>query len=140
MANVNTKQGLKVTGDRNGAVSGFSVPSASTMGMSWDDNAATFLNTDTALNSQGASAHVQGNALDGTGVATGGVAATPYVVSYLSTLTAGQFNTFTVKRTAIHSTNAPTDSSASLMYGSDGFSFVKQATFAMAFTMKLSYT
>jgi hypothetical protein len=135
MANVNMTQGLKMVGDRASGVTG---AAAAIAGMSFDDNTHTFLNTDTATNSQGASADFQGNALDAT--PTGGSAATPYVVTHQSTLTTGQFNTFTIKRIALHNSNAPTDSSTTLQFGVDGLSLVKQSSFSIVTTFKLSYT
>ena len=136
MANVNMTAGLKMVGDRASGVSG---AAAAIAGMSWDDNTHTFLNTDTALNTQGASPDApQGNALDST--PTGGSAATPYVTTHVSTLTTGQFNTFTIKRIALHNSNAPNDSSLTLMFGVDGLSLVKQSSFSIITTFKLSYT
>lgn len=137
MAAVNMKTGLKMVGDRASGVSG---AAAAIAGMSFDDNTHTFLNTDTALNTQGASPSTPaGIALDST--PTGGAAATPYVVTHIGTLnTAAGFDTKTVKRIAIHNSNAPTDSSATLMFGVDGFSIVKAASFTMPTTFKLSYT
>jgi hypothetical protein len=135
MANVNMTAGLKMVGDRASGVAG---AAAAIAGMSVDDNTHTFLNSDTATNTQGASPDFQGNALDAT--PTGGSAATPYVVSHVMTLTTGQFNTFTVKRIGLHNSNAPTDSSATLMFGVDGFSIVKQSSFKLVTTFKLSYS
>jgi hypothetical protein len=135
MANVNMTQGLKMVGDRASGVAG---AAAAIAGMSVDDNTHTFLNTDTACNTQGASPHFQGNALDST--PTGGAAATPYVVSHVMTLTTGQFNTFTIKRFGLHNSNAPTDASTTLMFGIDGFSLVKQSTFKLVTTIQLSYS
>jgi hypothetical protein len=135
--NVNMTQGLKLVGDRASAVSG---AAAAIAGMSVDDNTHTFLNTDTACASQGASPHFQGNPLDGAGIGIGGAAATPYVVSHVMTLTTGQFNTFTIKRVGLHNSNAPTDAGTTLMFGIDGLSLVKQSTFSIVTTFKLSYT
>lgn len=135
MASVNMTQGLKMVGDRASGVSG---AAAAIAGMTFDNNTVAFVNTHTACNTGGASPNIQGNALDST--PTGGSAATPYVVSHICTLTAGQFNGNTVKRIALHNTSSPTDSTTSLMFGVDGFSLVKAATFALVPTFKLSYT
>lgn len=135
MAAVNMTAGLKVVGDRASAVASFGGAMA---GMSVDDNTHTFLNSDTATNTQGASPDFQGNALDST--PTGGSAATPYVVSHIMTVTTGQFNTFTVKRLGLHNSASPTDSTATLMFGVDGFSIVKQSSFKLVNTFKLSYS
>jgi hypothetical protein len=135
MANVNMTAGLKMVGDRASGVAG---AAAAIAGMSADDNTHTFLNTDTACATQGASPHFQGNAFDST--PTGGAAATPYVVSHVMTLTTGQFNTFTVKRFGLHNSNAPTDAGTTLMFGIDGFSLVKQSTFKLVTTIQLSYS
>lgn len=124
-----------MVGDRASGVAG---AAAAIAGMSFDDNTHTFLNTDTATNTQGASPHFQGNALDST--PTGGAAATPYVVTHLCTLTSGQFNGNTIKRYGLHNSNAPTDSSTTLMFGIDGFSITKAATFSSLTTYQLSYT
>lgn len=135
MAAVNMTAGLKMVGDRASGVSG---AAAAIAGMTFDDNTVAFANTHTACNSGGASPHIQGNALDATPI--GPAAATPYVVPHLCTLTAGQFNTFVVKRIALHNTNAPTDSTASLMFGVDGFSLTKGSGFGLTPSFKLSYT
>jgi hypothetical protein len=128
-------QGLKMIGDRASGVAG---AGAAIAGMSFDDNTVTFVNTHTATNSGGASPHFQGNALDST--PTGGAAATPYVVTHLCTLTTGQFNTFVVKRMAVHNSAAPTDSSSTLISGVDGFSITKASSFSMTPTYKHSYS
>jgi hypothetical protein len=135
MASVNFTAGLKVVGDRTSSVAG---AGAAITGMSTDDN-TSFTNTDTTVASTGGTpAHFQGNALDST--PTGGAAATPYVVAHLMTLTTGQYNTFTVKRIAVHNSAAPTNASATLILGVDGFSLVKQATFSLITTFKASYS
>ncbi len=135
MASVNFTAGLKVIGDRASSVA---AAGAAIAGMSVDDN-TTFTNTDTTVASTGGTpTRFQGNALDST--PTGGAAATPYVVTHLMTLTTGQYNTFTVKRTALHNSAAPTNASATLILGIDGFSLVKQSTFALVTTFKASYT
>ena len=135
MAAVVTTQGLKMIGDRASGVSG---AGAAIAGMSFDDNTVTFVNTHTACASGGASPHFQGNALDST--PTGGAAATPYVVSHVCTQTTGQFNTFTIKRIAVHNTNAPTDAGATLISGVDGFSITKASSFSLTPTYKHSYS
>lgn len=135
MAAVSMTQGLKMVGDRASGVAG---AAAAIAGMSFDDNTVTFVNTHTACNSGGASPHIQGNALDST--PTGGSAATPYIVSHVCTLTSGQFNGNTVKRIALHNTNAPTDSTTSLMFGVDGFSLAKASGFALVPTFKVQYS
>jgi len=122
-------------GDRASSVAG---AGAAIAGMTFDSNTVAFVNTHTACNSGGASPQIQGNALDST--PTGGAAATPYVVSHLCTLTAGQFNTFIVKRMAVHNSAAPTDASTTLISGVDGFSITKAASFSMTPTYKHSYS
>lgn len=135
MASVNFTAGLKIIGDRTSSVAG---AGAAIAGMSVDDN-TTFTNTDTTVASTGGTpAHFQGNALDST--PTGGAAATPYVVSHLMTLTTAQYNTFVVKRIAVHNSAAPTNSSATLVLGVDGFALTKQSTFSLITTFKASYT
>lgn len=135
MANVNFTQGLKNVGDRASGVSG---AGAAIAGMSVDDN-TTFTNTDTSVASTGGTpAHFQGNALDAT--PTGGAAATPYVVSHVMTLTTGQYNTFVVKRIALHNTAAPTNASTTVMFGIDGLSLTKASSFSLVTTFKLSYS
>ena len=135
MAALSMTQGLKMVGDRASGVSG---AAAAIAGMTFDDNTVSFVNTHTACNSGGASPHIQGNALDATPI--GPAAATPYVVPHLCTLTGAQFNTFTVKRIALHNTAAPTDSTSSLMFGVDGLSLTKQSTFSITPTFRLSYS
>jgi hypothetical protein len=135
MAAVNFTQGLKMVGDRASGVAG---AAAAIAGMSFDDNTNAFANTHTACSTPGASPHFQGNPLDATPV--GPVAATPYVVPHLCTLTAGQFNTFVVKRIAVHNSAAPTDASTTLMFGIDGLSITKASTFALTPTFKLAYS
>jgi hypothetical protein len=135
MANVNMTQGLKMVGDRASGVAGAAAANA---GMSVDDN-ATFTNTDTSCASTGGSpTNFQGNALDST--PTGGVAATPYVVSHLMTLTTAQYNTFIIKRIGLHNSAAPTRTTTTLMFGIDGLSLTKQSSFSLVTTFKLSYT
>lgn len=135
MANVNMTQGLKMVGDRASGVAG---AAAAIAGMSVDDN-ASFTNTDTSCSSTGgAPANFQGNALNST--PTGGAAATPYVVSHVMTLTTAQYNTFIVKRIGLHNSAAPTNASATLMFGIDGLSLTKQSSFSLITTFKLSYT
>lgn len=135
MANVNFTQGLKMVGDRASGVAG---AGAAVAGMSVDDN-TTFTNTDTSVASTGGTpAHFQGNALDST--PTGGAAATPYVVSHVMTLTTGQYNTFVVKRIALHNTASPTNASTTVMFGIDGLSLTKASTFSLVTTFKLSYS
>jgi hypothetical protein len=135
MANVNFTQGLKLVGDRASGVAGASPAIA---GMSVDDN-TSFTNTDTSCSSTGGTPlNFQGNPLDSTPV--GGAAATPYVVSHVMTLTTAQYNSKVVKRIAVHSTNAPTASSATLAFGVDGLSLTKQSSFSLVTTFKLSYT
>lgn len=135
MAAINFLGGLKICGDRLSAVSGFG---AAILGMSVDSNAA-FTNTDTTVSSTGGTpTNFQGNALDST--PTGGAAATPYVTTHLMTLTTAQYNTFNVKRIATHNTAAPTTSSATVMFGIDGFSLLKANTFALLTYFKLSFT
>lgn len=135
MGAVSFTQGLKLVGDKASAVAG---AAAAIAGMSFDDNTVAFVNTHTACNSGGASPHFQGNALDST--PTGGAAATPYVVSHLCTLTPAQFNTFTVKRLALHNSAAPTDSSTTLAFGLDGMSLLKGSGFGITPTFKISYS
>lgn len=142
MAAVNFTQGIKCAGDRLSAVASFGLPIQS---MSFDDNTAAFVNTDTKTSQAGASPHFQGNSLDS--VPTGGAAATPYVTSHVCTLTLAQYNTFVVKRIALHngagtppSATAPTDSTTTIMFGLDGLSLTKQATFSLVPTFKLSLT
>lgn len=135
MAAVSMTAGLKMVGDRASGVSG---AAAAIAGMTFDDNTVAFANTHTACNSGGASPHIQGNALDATPI--GPAAATPYVVPHICTLTQAQFNGNTVKRIALHNSAAPTDSSATLMFGVDGFSFLKASGFALIPTFKLSYS
>lgn len=135
MANVNFLTGLKLVGDRASSVSG---AAAAIAGMSVDDN-TTFAAADTTVASTGGTpAHFQGNALDST--PTGGAAASPYVVSHVMTLTTGQYNTFVVKRIALHFSASPTNSSATLAFGIDGLSLTKASSFALITTFKLSYT
>lgn len=135
MANVNIVSGLKMVGDRASGVAG---AAAAIAGMSVDDRATGFVNTDTTCSTGGAPTNFQGNALDST--PTSPAAATPHVVSHLMTLTAGQFNTFVVKRIALHNINAPLIAGATLMFGIDGLSLTKQSTFSIVTTFKLSYT
>lgn len=124
-----------MVGDRASGVAG---AAAAIAGMSVDSN-TSFTNTDTTVASTGGTpTNFQGNALDST--PTGGAAATPYVVSHLMTLTTAQYNTFTVKRVGLHNSAAPTNASATLMFGIDGLSLVKQSTFSLVTTFKLSYT
>jgi hypothetical protein len=135
MAATNMTAGLKMVGDRASGVAG---AAAAIAGTSFDDNTNAFANTHTACSTPGASPHFQGNALDATPI--GPAAATPYVVPHLCTLTTGQFNTFVVKRIALHNSASPTDSSATLMFGLDGLSITKQSSFALVPVFKLSYT
>lgn len=128
-------QGLKLVGDRASGVAGAGNPIA---GMSVDDGTA-FSAADTSCSSTGgAPASFQGNALDAT--PTGGAAASPYVVSHVMTLTTAQFNAKTIKRIGLHNVAAPTAASASLMFGIDGLSLTKAASFALVTTFKLAYT
>ena len=135
MAAVNFTQGLKMVGDRASGVAG---AAAAIAGMSFDDNTVSFAASQTSCASGGASPHFQGNALDST--PTGGAAASPYVVSHVCTLTTAQFNTFTVKRIALHNSATPTDASTTLMFGIDGWSLLKNSGFALIPTFKLQYT
>lgn len=135
MAAVNFTQGLKMVGDRASGVAG---AAAAIAGMSFDDNTVAFAASHTSCASGGASPHFQGNALDST--PTGGAAASPYVVSHVCTLTTAQFNTFTVKRIALHNSATPTDASTTLMFGIDGWSLLKNSGFALIPTFKLQYT
>lgn len=135
MAAVSMTQGLKMVGDRASGVAGAAAPIA---GMSFDNNTNAFANTHTTCATAGASPNFQGNALDST--PTGGAAATPYVVSHVSTLTTAQFNTFIVKRIGLHNTAAPTDAGTTLMFGVDGFSLTKGSGFSLTPTFKISYT
>lgn len=135
MAAVNFIGGLKVCGDRLSAVSGFG---AAILGMSVDSN-TSFTNTDTTCSSTGGTpTNFQGNALDST--PTGGSAATPYVTQHLMTLTTAQYNTFNVKRIALHNTASPTTSSTTVMFGIDGFTILKASTYALLTYFKLSFT
>lgn len=135
MANVNMTAGLKMVGDRASGVAGAANAIA---GMSVDDN-TTFTNTDNdCADTGGSPTNFQGNALDST--PTGGAAATPYVVSHLMTLTAAQYNTFVVKRIGLHNSATPTRTSTTLMFGIDGLSLTKAATFSLVTTFKLSYS
>lgn len=135
MANVNMTTGLKMVGDRASGVAG---AAAAIAGMAVDDRAAGFAATDTTCSTGGAPANFQGNALDATPI--GPAAATPYVVPHIMTLTTGQFNTFVVKRISLHNTAAPLIAGATLMFGIDGLSLTKAATFSLTTTFKLSYT
>lgn len=135
MTAVSMTQGLKLLGDRASSVAG---AGAALAGMSFDSNTNAFAAAHTACATPGASPDFQGNALDST--PTGGAAATPYVVSHLGTLTAGQYNTKVVKRIGLHNTNAPTDAGTTLMFGVDGFSITKASSFALTATFKLSYS
>lgn len=135
MANVNMTAGLKMVGDR---ASGVAAAPAAIAGMSVDDRTAGFVNTDTTCSTGGAPANFQGNALDST--PTSPAAATPHVVTHLMTLTTAQFNTFTIKRIALHNIAAPLIAGATLMFGIDGLSLTKASTFSLITTFKLSYT
>lgn len=135
MTAVNFTQGLKMVGDRASGVAG---AAAAIAGMSFDNNTNAFVNTHTACNTPGASPNFQGNALDST--PTGSAATTPYITSHVCTLTTAQFNTFTVKRIALHNSATPTDSSTTLMFGIDGWSLLKNSGFALIPTFKLQYT
>lgn len=135
MASVNMKTGLKMVGDRASGVAG---AAAAIAGMSVDNNTNVFTNNDTNCAAGGASPNFQGNGLDST--PTGTAATTPYVVTHLMTLTAGQFNTFIIKRIALHNTATPTDAGITLMFGIDGFSITKNVTYASLITYQLSYT
>lgn len=138
MANVNMRQGLKMVGDRASGVAGAAAANA---GMSVDNN-TSFTDTDTTCSSTGgAPAAFVGNALDATPTspATPGTGA-PHVVSHVMTLTTAQFNGSIVKRVGLHNSAAPTNSSATLMFGIDGLSLTKASTFSLVTTFKLSYS
>lgn len=135
MAAVSMLAGLKMVGDKASGVAG---AAAAIAGMTFDNNTVAFAAAHTACNSGGASPNIQGNALDATPV--GPAAASPYVVPHLCTLTAGQFNGNIVKRIGLHNSATPTDSTASLMFGVDGLSITKAATFALTPTFRLSYS
>lgn len=135
MANVNFLTGLKMVGDRASGVSG---AGAAITGMSFDDNTSFAASDTTCSSSGGTPANFQGNALDST--PTGGSAASPYVVTHLSSLTTSQYNTHVIKRIALHNTSSPTTSSSTLMFGIDGLSLTKASTFSIVVTFKLSYS
>ena len=138
MANVNMTQGLKNAGDRVSGVAGAVVAIGS---MGFDDRATGFSTSDTAHNSGGAPSNFIGKALDAT--PTGGAAASPYVVSHVATLGTSDFTTpdKTVKRIALHfKATAPTVSDTTIGFGVDGLTLVKQTTFSLITTFKLSYT
>lgn len=135
MANVSMTQGLKMVGDRASGVAG---AAAAIAGMSVDDRAAGFAAADTTCSTGGAPTNFQGNALDGT--PTSPAAATPHVVTHLMTLTTAQFNTFTVKRIALHNINAPLIAGATLMFGIDGLSLTKASSFSLTTTFRLPYS
>jgi hypothetical protein len=135
MANVNMHAGLKMVGDRASGVAG---AAAAIAGMSVDDRTAGFAATDTACNTGGAPANFLGNPLDST--PTSPAAASPHVVTHVMTLSTSQFNGNTVKRVALHNTNAPVVGGTTLMFGIDGTSLTKAATFSLTITFKLSYS
>jgi len=106
--------------------------------MGVDDSASAFVSTSTD-HSVGAPVNMLGKALDA--LATGGVAASPYVVSHVMTLTTAEFNTFVIRRIALHNlTTAPIVTTDSIAFGIDGLSLTKQSTFSLITTFKLSYT
>lgn len=136
MANVNMQQGLKNAGDRVSGVSGAAVAIGA---MGFDDRATGFSATDTAHNTGGAPTNFIGKALDAT--PTGGSASSPYVVTHQATLGTADFNTFTVKRIALHfKATAPAVGDATLGFGIDGLSLTKASTFSLITIFKLSYT
>lgn len=106
--------------------------------MGFDDSSTAFVASSTS-HSTGSPTNMLGKALDAT--ATGGAAASPYVVSHVATLTTAEFNTFTVKRIALHNlATAPVVGSTTIAFGIDSLSLMKTSGFSLISTLKLSYT
>lgn len=127
MASIVPNQGLQMIGDRASAVAG---AGAAIDRMAVDDKAVAFVAGDTTL---GSPTNIQANLLDSTPTRAG------QMVTHVMTLTTGQFNGFTVKRISLHN-GAVTGTSATLIAGVDGQSFVKASGFSLKFTFQLTYS
>lgn len=121
-------QGLQIIGER----ASFVTPAGRIQSMAVDDKTGTIGSTDTTL---GSPTNLQANAFDGDPTRSA------QTITHVMTVTSGQFNTFTVKRITLHNvaSGSVSGTSASLVGGVDSQTFIKQSTFSLVFTVKISY-
>lgn len=117
--------------DRASGVAGAGAAIAS---MSVDDSSVAFAAGDTALNSGGAVTTESDANFDSTPTRSG------QVVSHVATFGTGV--SLTIRRIALHNAAAASvsTSSTTLIAGVDGQSIVKDSSFSLTITMKITYT